>query len=77
MCLHLLKKDFSELIDKINNSWKNKRTNKYMISFADVCSKIYNDEIIREEYLNCVKLLLSFVWDLFNLVMRHNGFFYS
>ena len=68
---------FSELIDKINNSWKNKRTNKYMISFADVCSKIYNDEIIREEYRNCVKLLLSFVWDLFNWVMRHNGFFYS
>ena len=68
---------FSELIDKINNSWKNKRTNKYMISFTDVCSKIYYDEIIREEYRNCVKLLLSFVWDLFNWVMRHNGFFYS
>ena len=68
---------FSELIDKINNSWKNKRTNKYMISFADVCSKIYYDEIIQEEYRNCVKLLLSFVWDLFNWVMRHNGFFYS
>ena len=50
MVKNIPRDQWDELIDKINNSWKNKRTNKYMISFADVCSKIYYDEIIREEY---------------------------
>ena len=68
--------DFSELIDTVNSSWSNKSTNKYMVSFADVCSKIYNDEIVRTEYGECAKLLLSFVWNQYNWVMRHNGWFY-
>ena len=66
--------NLSKLIYNINNTWKNKKTNEYMVSFAEVCSKIYKDESIRAEYCDCAKCLLSWVWEKFNWTMSHNGF---
>ena len=68
--------NFSKLIDSVNSRWINKSTNEYMVTFADVCSKIYNNETLKKEYRDCAKLLLSFVWTRFNWIMRHNGFPY-
>ena len=47
-----------------------------MVSFADACSKIYNDKIVRAEYHDYAKLLLSSVWTRYNWTIRGNGFAY-
>ena len=69
--------NFSKLIDTVNSSWSNKSTNEYTATFADACSKIYNDETLRKEYRDCAKLLLSFISTRFNRTMRRNGFSYA